>query len=105
MTDHGGICPHCGHAWKDHHGGYCHCGCRWEEPPEPPEPPTVADVLCEALWSGFMAADNCYADPEMDIIDTGGNYEAFSMRQVTEHVLRFLAEHGYTISQAGGGDD
>lgn len=106
MTDQGDTCPHCSHAWIDHHGGYCHCGCRWnkpEPPPEPPKPPTVTDVLYDALWSGFAAADNCFTDPKLDVIDTSGNYESFDMRQVAEHVLRFLTEHGYTIT--GDGDD
>lgn len=91
------VCPHCQHGWS-HHNGFglrcTTCGCQWQEPvpPTPPPPPPTAQELLnarvrEAIWEGFEAEDNAYVDREMDVIDTGGHYETFSMKRVAQHVI------------------
>jgi hypothetical protein len=46
--------------------------------------------ITEALWAAFRAADNCFVDEAMDVIDTGGNYESFRMEQVAAHLVQAL---------------
>lgn len=96
-------CPHCSHPWSSHgsgtggHAPPCYCGCLWRKPKPrqgPPPPPTAHDLLVarvvDAIWEGFEAEDYAYADRQMDIIDTGGNYETFSMERVAQHVIHRL---------------
>lgn len=51
-----------------------------------------ANTLTDILWTAFELADNCCADRELDIIDTGGNYESFRMEQVARNALADIAE-------------
>jgi hypothetical protein len=51
---------------------------------------TDIDHLVEALWLAFELEDNACVDREMDLIDTGGHYETFSMRRVAARVLAYL---------------
>ena len=51
---------------------------------------TIALALIGPLWAGFEGADNCYCDPEMDIIDTSGNWVSFCMGDVTKTVAPLL---------------
>lgn len=59
----------------------------------------LTDQIADALWDAFEAADNCFTDREMDVIDTGGNYESFRMRQVAQCLIAALglAEERETI--------
>ncbi len=54
----------------------------------------LIDTIVNAIWEGFEADDNCYADRKMDVIDTGGHFETFSMERIAEHVLLALREPG-----------
>ncbi len=99
-------CPHCNHRWSGHAtqwmGGHrrCYCGCMWKQPePEAPvvEVDPLTDTFRQALWAAFQSADNCYADPELSIIDTGGNWESFSMYQVADTLLNILEQRGYPL--------
>lgn len=47
----------------------------------------LVDAIANAIWEGFEADPNAHADREMDVIDTGGHYEVFSMERIAEHVL------------------
>lgn len=55
------------------------------------------DIIEDALWEGFEAADNCYCDRTMDVIDTGGNYESFRMAPVAQHVLDAIEKAGFVV--------
>lgn len=50
----------------------------------------LRDAIVDAIWEGFEAEDNACVDREMDLIDTGGTYETFSMKRVAEHVIEKL---------------
>lgn len=88
-------CPHCGHGWSYHAPRCTTCGCQWQKPVPPPPPPTARELLVarvnDAIWEGFEAEDNACVDREMDLIDTGGSYETFSMERVAQHVLGVFA--------------
>ncbi len=51
------------------------------------------DALADAIWHGFENANNACVDRGMDIIDTGGSYEAFSMEEVAAVALERFYEN------------
>lgn len=44
----------------------------------------------DLLWAAFEKADNCCADRELDVIDTGGHFESFRMSQVVDALRELL---------------
>ena len=44
----------------------------------------------DLLWAAFEKADNCCADRELDVIDTGGHFESFRMSQVADALRELL---------------
>lgn len=56
-------------------------------------PRQLTEIVVDAIWEGFEAEDSACVDREMDLIDTGGHYETFSMQRVAENVLKRLAEN------------
>ena len=72
----------------------------WSEPKPPPLPPTPEQQLCDtlaaALWASFEESDNCYADAEMDSIDTSG--EAFSMAEIAQLLIENLTQRGIELA-------
>lgn len=47
----------------------------------------LLETVVDAIWGGFAAEDNACVDREMDLIDTGGSWEVFSMQRVAQHVI------------------
>lgn len=58
----------------------------------------LIDTVTDAIWEGFEAEDNACVDRSMDLIDTGGQWETFSMPRVAQHVLDNLRDAGYRVT-------
>lgn len=54
---------------------------------------SLLETVVDAIWEGFEAEDNACVDREMDLIDTGGSWEVFSMTRVAQHVIDKLGLH------------
>lgn len=58
---------------------------------------TLIDVVVDGIWEGFENEDNACVDRAMDLIDTGGHFETFSMPRVAQRVLDSLRNAGYKL--------
>lgn len=57
----------------------------------------LVKIVAEGIWEGFELEDNAYVDRKMDLIDTGGTYETFSMDRVASAVIRKMQREGAVL--------